>query len=209
MAKIIVVDNHSVFRMGLLSVLQGDPRFQVEGEYRSFTAVKPILDLHHHYILLVDVSVNKEAGFDVPQYLKVTFPGLKVIIFSFYKDDFYVFSAVEAGIDGYIHKDAEPEEIKLGIAKVIEGEKFYSREISNILVQNLQKKNYRGLPFLTTREKVIIKYIMEGHSSKQIASFLEVSPRTIDTHRANILGKFNLKNTTELVSKIAENKILL
>jgi DNA-binding NarL/FixJ family response regulator len=116
-------------------------------------------------------------------------------------------NAVESDIDGYIHKDTEPEELILGITKVLNGEKFYSLEISNILISNLQKRNFKGLPFLTTKEKEIIKYLMEGNSSKEIAAMLAVSPRTIDTHRANILSKFNLKNTNELITKIAEQKI--
>jgi DNA-binding NarL/FixJ family response regulator len=209
MTNIIVVDDHSVFRMGLLSILRSDPRFNVEGDYKSFNLLQPLVNNLNAHVILIDISVNKEAGFDVPQFLKTTNPSIKVIIVTYVKEEFYILNAVEGGVDGYIHKDSEPDEIKLGIAKVVAGEKFYSREISNILVQNFQKKTYRGLPFLTSKEKEIIRFIMDGHSSKQIASFLDVSPRTIDTHRANILAKFNLKNTSELISKIAEHKISL
>lgn len=207
MIKIVVIDSNTLFRIGLVSVLKSTSRFEVTGDYKSFNSVKPYVQQLDADVVLL--GVNKECGFDEAQYLKFKNSSLRVIIVSLSKDEFFILSAVEAQIEGFIYKDAEPEEIIMGIDKVVEGEKFYSSEISNLLVRNMHKKNNRGLPFLTAKEKEIIKYVMEGYSSKQIAAILDVSPRTIDTHRANVLGKFNLKNTTELVTKIAENRITL
>lgn len=209
MAKIVVIDSHTLFRIGLVSILKDNPRFEVLGEYKSFQAFKTFAWPEQIDLALVDISVNKECGLDVAHYIKEVHPLIKVVILTSLIEEFYIMNAVEAGIDGYILKDSEPEELIKGISRVMEGEKFYSLEISNLLVGNLYKKNYRGLPFLTTKEKQIIRFIMEGYSSKQIAATLDISPRTIDTHRANILGKFNLKNTSELISRIAEHKIKL
>jgi DNA-binding NarL/FixJ family response regulator len=209
MVKIVLIDDHALFRIGLVTLLKTYPRFEIVGEYKNFSEVKPFVPTLNANLVVLDISLNREMGFDVAHYIKHNNPSLKVIILTSYKDEFYIMSAIEAGIDGYIHKDTEPEELILGINKVMDGEKFYSLEISNLLVGNLYKKNYRGLPFLTTKEKQIIKFLMEGYSSKQIAAQLAVSPRTIDTHRANILGKFNLKNTSELIARIAEQKIRL
>jgi DNA-binding NarL/FixJ family response regulator len=207
MVKIAVVDDHTLFRFGLLTLLKEDPRFEVTGVYRSFNTIKPLIPDLDANLVVVDIALNKQTGFDIAAYIKEYNPGLKVVILTLLKEDLHIMSAVEADIDGYIHKDTEPEEVILGINKVLNGEKFYSLEISNILISNLQKRNFRGLPFLTSKEKEIIKYLMEGNSSKEIAAMLAVSPRTIDTHRANILSKFNLKNTNELITKIAEQKI--
>src|SRR5690606_12117039 len=132
---------------------------------------------------------------------------LKVIILSSHKEEFYVLNALEAGVDGYIHKDAEPEELITGILKVLNDEKFYSVEISSLLINSIYKKPGRGIPFLTKKEKQVIKHLMDGYSSKEIAAMLDVSPRTIETHRANVLNKFGLKNTTELIKKVIEQKI--
>lgn len=209
MLKIIVLDDHVVFRMGVVTLLQKEPRFEVVGEYKSFNAVKPIINTVNAHLALVDISLNKESGLDIAHYIKSVNPSLKVIILTDIKDEFYIINAVETGVDGYIDKGTNPEDLILGINKVMNGEKFYSLEVSNLLIGNLYKRNYRGLPFLTTKEKEIIKYLMEGCSSKQIAAQLTVSPRTVDTHRANILGKFNLKNTSELITRIAEQKIRL
>jgi len=209
MARIIVIDNNSVYRMGLVSLLGTDPRFEIAGEYKSFSAVEPVIGTVNAHVALLDICLNKESGLDIVRFIKSKNPPLKVIALTALKDEFHIINAVENGVDGYIHKDAEPEDLIYGIVKVLEGEKFYSLEISNLLVGNLYKRNYRGLPFLTTKEKQVIKFLMDGFSSKQIAAQLAVSPRTIDTHRANILGKFNLKNTSELIARVIEQKIAL
>jgi DNA-binding NarL/FixJ family response regulator len=207
MVKIAVVDDHALFRIGLITLLKEDSRFVITGVYRSFNTIKPLIPDLDANLVIVDIAQNKQNGFDIAAYIKEHNPLLKVIILTLLKEDFHIMSAVEADIDGYIHKDAEPEELFIGINKVLNGEKFYSLEISNLLISNLQKRNFKGLPFLTSKEKEIIRYLMEGNSSKEIAAMLAVSPRTIDTHRANILSKFNLKNTNELITKIAEQKI--
>lgn len=207
MVKIIIIDSHTLFRIGLLTLLKEDPRFEVTGVYRSFNTIKPLIPDLDAKLVIVDIALNKQTGFDIAAYIKGHNPLLKVVILTLLKEDLHIMSAIDADIDGYIHKESEPEELMQGINRVLDNEKFYSLEISNLLISNLQKRNSRGLPFLTSKEKEIIKYLMEGNSSKEIAAMLAVSPRTIDTHRANILSKFNLKNTNELITKIAEQKI--
>lgn len=207
MAKIIVIDDHTLFRVGLVAILKKEPKFEVVGEYRGFAPVRPLIPNLDADVVLVDISMGKESGLDVAKYIKNVNPLLKVIILSSHKEEFYIVNALEAGVDGYIHKDSEPEELITGIHKVLRGEKFYSIEISGLLINNIYNKPHRGLPFLTNKEKQVVQYLLEGHSSKEIAGILDVSPRTIETHRANVLSKFGLKNTTELIKKIVEQKI--
>ena len=209
MVKVLIVDNHALSRLGLRSILGNDPRFIVSGDYKSFLPVKPLLHEIAPHLVIVDIAVNEECGFDVAQYLKQLDENLKVIILTFHKDDLQIERAVQENIDGYIHKNAEPDEILMGINKVLSGQKYFSAEISHMLVSNAYRRQAKGVPFLTTKEKEIIRLIMDGFSSKQIAARLDVSPRTIHSHRANILSKFNLNNTTQLVTKIAEQKIVL
>jgi DNA-binding NarL/FixJ family response regulator len=209
MVKIIIVDNHALYRIGLITILGNDPRFDVVGDFRSFSAIKSIVPSFSADLAIVDISVNEECGYDVPQYLKRLNSGLKVIILTENKDESHIINAVQEGIDGYLPKDSEPEEILLGIKKVAAGQKYFSVEISAILVNSTYRRQNKGIPFLTTKEKMIIRLLMDGYSSKQIAAKLDVSPRTIHSHRANILSKFNLNNTTQLVTKIAEQKIIL
>jgi DNA-binding NarL/FixJ family response regulator len=207
MARIIVVDDHALFRIGLIGILKKEPSFTIVGEYRSFTALKPLLPKLVADVALVDISLGNESGLDVAKFIRKVNPAMKVVMLSSHKEEFYIVNALEAGIEGYIHKDAEPEELIAGLLKVIHGGKFYSLEISGLLINNIYNRPQRGLPFLTNKEKQVTTYLMDGFSSKEIAVKLDISPRTIETHRANILGKFGLKNTTELIKKIVEQKI--
>jgi DNA-binding NarL/FixJ family response regulator len=209
MVKIIIVDNHALSRIGLKAILASEGRYEVTGDYKNFNTVKPILQSTTVDLVIIDLSANEECGYNVVQYLKKQHGDLKVIALTFGKDEIQIVNAVQEDVDGYIHKNAEPEEIMLGINRVLLGQKFFSAEISNIVVNHAYRRQNKGLPFLTTKEKEIIRLLMEGYSSKQIAAMLDVSPRTIHSHRANILSKFNLNNTTQLVTRIAEQKIIL
>jgi two-component system nitrate/nitrite response regulator NarL len=207
MRKIIVIDDHALFRAGLVGILRKDPDFFVVGEYRDFALVKPLVPNLDAHLALVDISLGKESGLEVAKYFKNVNPAIKVVILSSHREEFYLINALEAGVDGYIHKDAEPEELITGLHKVLNGERFYSIEISSLLINNIYNKTGKGLPFLTGKEKQVIQYLLEGYSSKEIASILDVSPRTVESHRANVLNKFGLKNTTELIKKVVEHKI--
>ncbi len=209
MVRIIIVDNHTLYRIGLKTILSHDPRFEIIGDYGSFTVARDSMSRSAVNLVVADLSVNEECGYDVPAFIKKSYRDVKVVILSHSKEESHIRSAAEEGIDAFIHKDAEPGEILLGLTKVIAGQKYYSVEISEILVNSTYRRQNQSIPFLTTKEKEIIRLLMEGYSSKQIAGKLAVSPRTIHSHRANILGKFNLHNTTQLITRIAEQKIVI
>jgi DNA-binding NarL/FixJ family response regulator len=209
MIKVIIVDNNTIYRTGIKTVLIGDARFDVIGDFKHFSTVRSLLSTLRPQLFVIDLTINEEAGYDVGQFLKKSNPNCKVAIVTQSKEEFHIVGAVQEGIDAYIHKDAEPEELLLGLSRIVGGQKYYSIEISTILVNSAYRRQTKGVPFLTTKEKEIIRFLMDGFSSKQIAAKLDVSPRTIHSHRANILSKFNLSNTTQLVTKIAEQKILI
>lgn len=207
MINIAIIDDHALFRIGLVAILKRDPNINIAGEYSSFSMVKHLIPSWNIDIALVDISLGKDSGLEVARYIKTSNSKTKVVILSGHREEFYLVNAIEVGVDGYIHKDIDEHELLIGLQKVIKGDKFYSMEISNLLINNIYNKPQRGLPFLTNKEKQVIKYLMDGYSSKEIAAELDVSPRTIETHRANVLNKFGLKNTTELIKKIVEQKI--
>lgn len=207
MARIVLLDDHTLFRVGLCEILKNEG-FEVVGEYSNFSQLKPLIPTLAADLIFVDISLEDESGLDVSKYIKHVNPKLKVIILSSHKEEFYVITALENGVDGYVHKNAEPAELVKGVYKVLKGEPFYSLEISGLLISNAYNRP-RHLPFLTAKEKEVIRYVVEGYSNKEIADKMDISPRTIETHRANVLNKFNLKNTTELIKKILEHKIQL
>lgn len=207
MIKIAIIDDHALFRIGLTAILRKDPKIDHIEEYSSFSKAKHLIPSWSIDIALVDISLGKESGLEVAKFIKSSNTRTRVVILSGHKEEFYLINAMEGGVDGYIHKDIDESELLTGIAKIHRGEKFYSTEISNLLINNIYNKPQRGVPFLTNKEKQVVKYLMDGYSSKEIAAKLDISPRTIETHRANVLNKFDLRNTTELIKKIVEQKI--
>lgn len=205
MARLVILDDHTLFRIGFCQVLKNEG-FEVVGEYSNFSQLKQLVPNLQADLVFVDISLEDESGLDVAKYIKHVNPKLKVIILSSHKEEFYVINALETGVNGYMHKTVDTVELVKGINKVLKGGTFYSQEISGLLIESAYHQG-RGATFLTPKEKEVIRYVIEGYSNKEIADKMNISPRTIETHRANVLSKFNLKNTTELIKKILENKI--
>jgi two-component system nitrate/nitrite response regulator NarL len=207
MTRFVILDDHTLFRIGLCQILKNEG-FDVVGEYSNFSQLKPLIPNLPADLVFVDISLEDESGLDVAKYIKHVNASLKVIILSSHKEEFYVINALEAGVNGYIHKTVDAVELVRGINKVLKGGTFYSLEISGLLIQSAYHRT-RSAPFLTPKEREVIRYVLDGYSNKEIADKMNISPRTIETHRANVLSKFNLKNTTELIKKILEHKIEL
>jgi DNA-binding NarL/FixJ family response regulator len=207
MINVAVIDDHALFRIGLTGILRKDSRIRNIYEYAGFKAVEPLVGSWDVDIAFVDISLGKESGLEAARFIKETNPRTKVVILSGHKEEFYLVNAMEAGVDGYMHKDIDEHELLMGIGKVIAGDKFFSTEISNLIISNMYSRPQKGVPFLTNKEKQVVKYLMDGYSSKEIAAELNVSPRTVETHRANVLSKFELRSTTELVRRIIEQGI--
>lgn len=207
MARIIVIDDHALFRVGLLSILKREESFQIVAEYRNSLVGPPLTSLHVD-LALIDISLeSKKSGLDIAVEIRQADPKIKIVILSSHKEEYFVINALRAGVDGYIHKDATPDELLLGLRKVLLGKPFYSTEISDILVSNAYKASSSRLPQLTNKEKQVVEHLLDGLVSKEIAVKLAISMRTVEKHRANILNKFKLRNTTELIKRLMELKI--
>jgi DNA-binding NarL/FixJ family response regulator len=207
MARLVILDDHTIFRIGFCQILKNEG-FEVVGEYSNFSQLKTLIPHLQADLIIIDISLEDESGLDVAKYIKHANPKLKIIILSSHKEEFYVINALETGVNGYMHKTVDAVELVKGINKVLGGGTFYSQEISGLLIESAYNRD-RSAPFLTPKEKEVILYVIEGYSNKEIADKMDISPRTIETHRANVLNKFNLKNTTELIKKILEHKIKL
>ncbi len=209
MVKVVIIDDHALNRIGLKTILSDDPQLNVVGDYKNFSLVKPLLPTIKPDILIMDINTEEENGLDIVGYSKSLNSSMKIVVMVLNLNERQIVNAIRDDIEGYIHKKAEPKEFLAGLKKVLEGGRYFSSKISTILANHAFGRQKSSTPFLTSKEKEIIRLLMEGYSSKQIAARLDVSPRTIHSHRANILSKFNLNNTTQLVTRIAEQKIVL
>ncbi len=206
MARIIIIDDHALFRVGLLSILKRERSFQVIAEYRNTLTGPPVTSLKVD-LALIDISLeSKKTGIDIAIEIKKADPSIKIVMLTSHREEYYIINALRAGIDGYIHKDIAPEELILGLKKVLLGKTFYSSEISNLLIDNIYKNPSKELPELTNKEKEVVEYLVEGLASKEIALKLDISSRTVEKHRSNILNKLKVKNTIELIKRLMEQK---
>jgi DNA-binding NarL/FixJ family response regulator len=206
--KIAIVDDHGLFRFGISAILKNEPSFEVIGEYSQSVAMMEDIKVNTPHLIITDLSLEKESGIELIKKIKSLYPQVKVLVMSMHKDEFHISNAVENGCDGYLNKDDTPEEVVTAVKALINDEKYYSKDVSNILMNRIYNNpRHSTQPFLTQKEKEVIHHLMKGLSSKEIASEMKISSRTVEAHRYNILNKFGLRSATELVKLVAEQKI--
>ncbi|NJO01487.1 MAG: response regulator transcription factor [Bacteroidia bacterium] len=161
-------------------------------------------------MIICDINLPEIDGIELTQQIKLQYPQVKVIILSMHDDRHYILRAVEAQVDGYLHKDIFEQELIEGIKTVYQGEKYFSKGISQIIINTLfNKESEADNPYeLTAREREVLKLITDGYKNREIADKLFISTKTVDKHRANLLQKLNVRNTAELV-KFAIQKQLV
>jgi DNA-binding NarL/FixJ family response regulator len=217
--KIILVDDHEIVRNGIKTLLESEPDLQVLGEaHDGIEALERIGSLQPD-LLIMDIHMPRMNGIEATAKVKREHPKVKILILSMHDENEYIIRSVEAGADGYLLKDSSKQEFIKGIRTVMAGQKYYSGDISTILVNSYLsatgKSEQRELPTgtetdlqLTRREIEILRLIWEGKSNKDIAETLNKSVRTIETHRFNIMKKLEVGNVTELLRAIEHNSSL-
>jgi DNA-binding NarL/FixJ family response regulator len=206
--KVAIVDDHGLFRFGINAILKNEPSVIVVGDYAQAGDMMEDIKQNTPDLIITDLSLEKESGLELIKKIKAAYPRIKVLVMSMHKDEFHIATAVESGCDGYLNKDDTPEEVVTAIKTLMNDEKYYSKDISNILMNRIYNNpRHSTQPFLTQKEKEVVHYLMKGLSSKEIASQMNISSRTVEAHRYNILNKFGLRSATELVKLVAEQKI--
>jgi DNA-binding NarL/FixJ family response regulator len=201
---ILLVDDHKLIRDSWSFILNSDPRFTVIGETSSGEEAIRIAGQKKPEIILMDVNMSPVNGFDATKQIQKISPESKVIAVSMHTMPAYAKRMLQLGAMGYVTKNSSKEEMITAIIEVSEGKKYICEEVKNILAQQeLDETAAQGdMNNLSRREIDIIKLIKEGMSSKQIALELDISLKTVEVHRYNILKKLKLKNTAALVNYI-------
>jgi DNA-binding NarL/FixJ family response regulator len=204
--RILLVDDHSLVRSGLMKLLEPQKEFQVVGEAGDGEEALALVKKLQPDVVLMDLSMPKMSGLEATKLIGVKFPNVRVLVLTMHENEEYVFQILMAGAGGYILKDSGRDELVKAIQAVARGEKFFSSRISEIMVQGFLKKGNTksaseesdDLP-LTKREREVLAFIAEGMNNQQIAEKLFISPRTVDTHRTNIMQKLDIHDTANLV----------
>ena len=204
---ILLVDDHKLIRDSWSFILNSDPRFSVIAETSNGDDAVEIVKSLKPDIILMDVNMTPVSGFDATRQIIKIAPETKVIAVSMHSMPAYAKRMMQLGAMGYVTKNSSKDEMIKAIIEVSEGKKYICEEVKNILAQKEMDddSSHGDMNNLSRREIDIIKLIKVGLSSKEIASQLDISLKTVEVHRYNILKKLKLKNTAALVNFINVN----
>ena len=203
--SVLLVDDHTIFRQGLRRLLDEEPRFKVVAEATDGRDALDMVKEHRPDVVLMDLTMPGLSGLEATRRVRKAHPEANVLILSVHGDEEYVARAFESGACGYILKDVRATDLFAAIEAAAEGRRYLSPVISDLIVNEYLKlrkdRSESESPFqvLTEREREILRLLTEGKSSKGIATELSVSPKTIETHRANIMRKLDIHNIADLV----------
>ena len=213
MIRILLADDHTVMRRGLRFLLESQPDFTVVAEAADGREALQQAEATHPDVAVLDVAMPNLSGIEAAQRIAAQMPNIAIVILSMHSDEGYVLRALKAGARGYLLKDAAEGDLIEAIKAVSQGKTFFSSEISKMLVEDyIREIRTRGVEdsyeLLTSREREILQLLVEGNSNKEIASRLNVSPHTVETHRRNLQDKLNLHSFAELILYAVRKRII-
>lgn len=200
--RVILADDHTLVRAGLRSLVEQLKDVTVVAEANNGHEVLSLTATHHPDVVLMDITMPGMNGFEAALRLKKDHPQVKIIILSMHASEEYVLQALRAGVSGYLVKDSAPLELGLALQSVARGETYLSPPISRQVVDNYMLRVGQGdqpLAHLTARQREILQLIAEGGSTKEIARKLNVSVKTVETHRAQLMERLDIHDVAGLV----------
>ena len=203
--KIIVVDDHPMVIEGMKAMLNQIRYVELcataSNAYEAMEKVKE----NQPDLVITDINMPEISGVELTSKLKKEFPNLKIIGMSTFNERSYIAQMIQNGADGFLVKSASKEEIETAISSVLDGKMHLSSDAG---ISTSEQKELKNQPTLTSREKEILTLISEGFTNPQIAEKLFISLYTVETHRKNLLSKFNTNNTASLIKIAATNGLL-
>jgi len=211
--KVILVDDHKIFRDGFRLLLQSFSYVEVIGEASNGSELLSMLNSHSPDIIFMDINMPHVDGVEASQQALERFPDLKIIALTTFLDDDYLEQMLMAGVEGYMLKSAEIEEFEKAILKVNAGGNYFSDEIVALLSDKLntlrkRKKQQSELPKFTDRESEVLALICKGFGNKQIAEKTFLSPKTIEKHKSSLFQKTGTYNTVNLVIYAFKHRLI-
>ena len=201
--KVLIADDHKIFREGIHSLLEKAEGIHVRGEASNESEILSFLESNEVDVILMDIDLEESSGIETTKKITQKENDIKILALSMHGESNYVIKMLDAGATGYILKNTGRDELITAIRTVAKGDSYYSSQVSSKIIQHLQhRKKQKGdklsVP-LSDREIEVLQLIAEEHSNPEIAEKLFISTRTVDTHRRNLLEKLGLRNTAGLV----------
>jgi DNA-binding NarL/FixJ family response regulator len=213
--RIFLVDDHQLVRDGIKALLIGADNLEIIGEASTGKECFEKIAQNQPDVLILDISLPDTTGIEITKRITVEYPGMRVLILSMYTNEDFIFNSVKAGARGYLPKNTSREELLSAITAIYEGEEFFADSISRIMLRSYVRKakeeesapTRQAVP-LTSREIEILKLFAEGFINKEISDQLDISIRTVETHKNHIMKKLELKSTVELIKFAIKNKFI-
>ena len=211
--QIIIADDHSLIRQGIKTIIGQEDTLEVIAEAADGMELMTRLTEQLPDMVILDISMPRMNGIDVVTEMHEHFPGVRILILSMHTNAQYFYHVISAGAHGYLLKDDSDTELLTAIHTVRKGKTYVSpqlvTEVTGDMVSAFRDNKEIPIIQLTDREKQVLHMVVKGHTSKQIAAILCLSPRTVDHYRASLLKKFKMKNTVDLVNHVLSNSIVL
>ena len=200
--RILLADDHALVRAGVRRILDAEPDLTVVAEAADGAEAVELARTVQPDLAVLDISMPRATGLQAAREIKRRAPSVQTLMLSMHDNEQYFFSALKAGACGYVLKSAADEDLVSACRAAARGESFLYAGVAGALVRDFLERMRRGerMPrgVLTDREDEVVKLIAEGYSSKEIASILVISPRTVERHRANVLAKLGMRDRTDL-----------
>jgi len=209
--RILIADDHAVVRSGLRALLRADPDLEVVGEAADGVETLRLAETLHPDAVLLDITMPPDNGIETAKRLKEKHPQLMVLFLTMHEDESLLHEALRAGAAGYLIKRAEESEIIQAIHAASRGDIYVHPAMTRALLQQpVTTEHRRGSPVnaLTPRELDVLRLLAKGNTNRQIAGLLGLSIRTVENHRANLMGKLGLVSRVELVNYAEEHNLL-
>ncbi|WP_338877173.1 response regulator transcription factor [Spirosoma sp. SC4-14] len=212
----MLVDDHSIVRDGIRLLLEQAEGLEIIDEANDGEEALEKLKSHQPDVVLMDISLPGMSGIQTTQVITRLYKSVRVLMLSMHNNEDYILRSVEAGAYGYILKDSSSDEMIKAIRMIAAGEKYYSSPVASIILsgymQQLKKGSKQGREVqpsrLSNKEKEILQFLVDGMSSREIAERLQLSVRTVDNHRANMMRRLQVRNAAELVRIAVEEKLI-
>jgi len=201
--RVLVADDHAIVRDGICALLALAGDIEAVGVAANGREALEMVPKLSPDIVLMDIVMPLMDGLEATRRIHKEFPGTKVIVLTQYEDKEYVLPVIEAGASGFISKVAASSELMSAIRAVYRGDSFLSPSIARLLVEDYRQiaragKSKDAFEELTDREREILKLLVEGHSTQEIARMLVISPKTVERHKTNLMAKLDIHNRLDL-----------
>ncbi len=204
--KILLVDDHNLVNEGITRIINSDKNYNVVAQLTNGLEAIEYVKNNAVHIVIMDINMPGIDGITATQEIKKIVPGVKIIGLSMLGDYGTIHKMLESGADGYLLKNTSGDELFTAFTQVLNGKTYLNAELQQLLLKGMREQ--KSIPQLTRKEKEVLNFIAVGLTNKEIATKMNVGEETIKSHRKNIMNKFDIHNTAELVRFAIDHQLI-